>query len=137
MQFIETKALSKEDGLFLKALSGKLDRETVENVMEDLKDEKEIDIGAFIDAFYKGNREIFEEIRMEKQETFKDFIERTGMAAEWEARGEAKGKAEGIAEGEAKGKIKVARNLLKEGLSPDLVQRTTGIDPDTIKSLIR
>ena len=53
--------------------------------------------------------------------------------------GEEKGKAEGLAEGLAEGKNEVrcemARNLLKEGLSMDLICRTTGLSEEEVLKL--
>jgi len=47
-------------------------------------------------------------------------MEETGMAAKFEAKGIEKGRAE------------VARNALAQGVSPDLVQKITGLDIKTI-----
>lgn len=41
--------------------------------------------------------------------------------------GKAEGKAEGLAEGKNAARCETARNLLKEGLSVDLICRTTGL----------
>ena len=53
--------------------------------------------------------------------------------------GEAKGKAEGLAKGKAEGKnearCETARNLLKEGLSVDLICRTTGLSEEEVFKL--
>ncbi|WP_265041468.1 Rpn family recombination-promoting nuclease/putative transposase [Wolbachia endosymbiont (group B) of Melanostoma mellinum] len=50
--------------------------------------------------------------------------------------GHQKGKIEGIAEGEKQAKIVVAKNLLKAGISIDVVSQTTGLSLDEIKKLI-
>jgi predicted transposase/invertase (TIGR01784 family) len=41
----------------------------------------------------------------------------------------------GIAIGKSEGKIEVARSLLREGSTPEFVQKTTGLDIETIQSL--
>ena len=41
----------------------------------------------------------------------------------------------GIAEGAMRSKIEIAKNLLSEGLSMELIHKTTGLDIETIKSL--
>ena len=41
----------------------------------------------------------------------------------------------GIAEGAMRSKIEIAKNLLSEGLSMELIQKTTGLDLETIQSL--
>jgi predicted transposase YdaD len=72
------------------------------------------------------------------KDTFERFMEETGLAAKAEARGEARGRTEGEArgrtEGEARGVEKVARNALAQGVSPELVQKITGLDIQTITS---
>ena len=47
-----------------------------------------------------------------------------------------KGIAEGIEKGAMQSKIEIARNLLSEGLSIELVHKTTGLDIETIQALM-
>ncbi|MDR3279812.1 MAG: PD-(D/E)XK nuclease family transposase, partial [Synergistaceae bacterium] len=51
-----------------------------------------------------------------------------------------KAHADGLAEGEAKGKqekaVEMAKNLLAEGISPDIIERTSGLSQDDIRSLM-
>ena len=49
--------------------------------------------------------------------------------------GLAEGKAEGLAEGKAKEKIEIAINLLKNGISIDIVSNSTGLSVDEIKEI--
>jgi predicted transposase YdaD len=42
-----------------------------------------------------------------------------------------------VARGEARGKAEVALNLLKEGLSVNLIAKATGLTPDEIERLSR
>ncbi|MGL5029330.1 MAG: Rpn family recombination-promoting nuclease/putative transposase, partial [Wolbachia pipientis] len=49
--------------------------------------------------------------------------------------GHEKGRQEGKAEGEKQAKIAVAKNLLKAGVSTDIISQTTGLPPDEIKQL--
>ena len=49
--------------------------------------------------------------------------------------GEEKGKAEGLAEGKNAARCEMARNLLKEGLSMDLICRTTGLSEEEVLKL--
>jgi hypothetical protein len=51
------------------------------------------------------------------------------------AQGAAVGEAKGEAKGEARGKVKVAQNLLCEGLPLELVARTTGLPLEEVKAL--
>jgi predicted transposase/invertase (TIGR01784 family) len=46
-----------------------------------------------------------------------------------------KGREEGIGIGIEKGKLEIAKNLLNEGMSVDIIYRVTGIDTQTIQSL--
>ena len=48
--------------------------------------------------------------------------------------GKAEGKAEGLAESKRK-TLEIARNLLAEGLTPEFVQKTTGLDLEEIEKL--
>jgi len=50
-------------------------------------------------------------------------------------KGLEKGREEGVEEGLEKGREEVARNALAQGLSIEFVQKITGLDMDTIKSL--
>ena len=68
-------------------------------------------------------------------QSYEKLFEEVGWIAKWEARGEARGKAEGKAEGKEEGKEETARNALAEGASIEFVQKITGFDIDTIKSL--
>ena len=55
--------------------------------------------------------------------TLEEVLHRIGFIEKWEANGEARGKAE------------IARNALAEGASVEFVQKITGLDLETIKSL--
>ena len=50
--------------------------------------------------------------------------------------GEKRGRAEGRTEGIAEGKIETARNMLKNGLSADLITKCTGISAQQISELL-
>ena len=49
--------------------------------------------------------------------------------------GMEKGLEEGLEKGLEKGKEEIARNALSEGFSMEIVQKITGLDMETIKSL--
>lgn len=53
-----------------------------------------------------------------------------------EKRGRAKGMAEGRTKGITEGKIETARNMLKDGLSSDLITKYTGISEQQMKGLL-
>ena len=44
-------------------------------------------------------------------------------------------KEEGLAEGEAKKSLEIAKKMLKEGLSVDLICRTTGLSEEEVLKL--
>ena len=55
---------------------------------------------------------------------------------EGRAEGRTEGRAEGRTEGIAEGKIETARNMLKNGLSADLITKCTGISAQQISELL-
>ena len=56
-----------------------------------------------------------------------EVLERTGLAARWEARGMAKGREEGREE--------IARNALAKGFPIETIHDLTGLDMETIMRL--
>ena len=52
-----------------------------------------------------------------------------------EARGKARGKAEGLAEGKAEEAASIAQNMKKEGMSPEVIARITGLSISVIEKL--
>ncbi|GMO34406.1 MAG: hypothetical protein Ta2F_12140 [Termitinemataceae bacterium] len=50
-------------------------------------------IGAYLDVLLKANTKIAEEMRMNEAKAFYEMLERTGVVADFEARGEARGEA--------------------------------------------
>jgi hypothetical protein len=49
---------------------------------------------------------------------------------EGEVRGEARGVAQGIAQGEARSRAEIARNMKNLGISPEIIEKATGLGPD-------
>jgi predicted transposase/invertase (TIGR01784 family) len=47
----------------------------------------------------------------------------------------ARGMEKGREEGREEGKLEVARNLLAEGISPDIISRTSGISLEEVQNL--
>jgi predicted transposase/invertase (TIGR01784 family) len=54
----------------------------------------------------------------------------------WERRAEKKGKIEGIEIGEKNTTERMARELLKRGVSLDIVAQSSGLPPEELKKLI-
>jgi len=42
----------------------------------------------------------------------------------------------GRQDGEAKARVEMVKNLLAEGISPDIIERTSGLSQDDIRSLM-
>ncbi|MCH5174028.1 MAG: hypothetical protein J1D85_07475, partial [Bacteroidales bacterium] len=57
--------------------------------------------------------------------------------AKGRAEGEAKGHAAGLAEGEAKEQRAIARRMLAEGLSAEVVAKCTGLAAGQVKELLK
>ena len=76
--------------------------------------------------------------QFEYEATLRDYKEegRAEGLAEGRAEGLAEGRAEGRAEGLAKGRdearAQIAREMKAEGLSGDLIKKTTGVSPDAL-----
>jgi len=51
-------------------------------------------------------------------------------------RGFEKGIERGIEKGVEKNKFEIAKNMLHEGMSLEIIQKVTGLDAETIQSLI-
>ncbi|KAG8173427.1 hypothetical protein JTE90_010362, partial [Oedothorax gibbosus] len=51
-------------------------------------------------------------------------------------KGRAEGRQEGREEGEKQAKIAVAKNLLKAGVSTDIIVQTTGLTANEVKGLL-
>jgi len=45
------------------------------------------------------------------------------------------GQEEGMEKGRATEKLEIARNILAEGVTPEFIQKVTGLDIETIKNL--
>ena len=59
----------------------------------------------------------------------------TGVNTAFE-RGEIKGIEKGIEKGREESKTEIAQNLLHKGMSAEFIQETTGLDRETIQSLM-
>ena len=77
-------------------------------------------------------RSAFTEPELARYDKFWDAVstEKTALGSAHD-----EGYAEGLAEGEAKGRLETARNLLKMGVSPNLIAQATGLKPEQIDRL--
>jgi predicted transposase/invertase (TIGR01784 family) len=60
--------------------------------------------------------------------TIEEVLERSGLAARFEAKGIVKGREKGLEEGLEKGAVQIARRLLKKGMSVEEVSEVTALD---------
>ena len=97
----------------------------------------------FEKEFFMTPSERYRYLRNEADRKFDTFNERSLIAkatAEGEAKGEAKGMAKGMAKGKAEGiaegQLKMARNLLTLGLSPEMIMKASGLSSADLESLI-
>jgi hypothetical protein len=121
IQILESRRLSAEDNLWLRTLSSDLEYKAVIEIGKEAGRQKEYArLGAYLDAITRANLKAVEEaIEMEEKLTLEKLLEETGVAARCEARG----------------RTEVARNALAQGLTPELIQKITGLDIQTISSL--
>jgi len=131
IQIIDSRMLPEAENLWLKNLSSEHNRFSIARLNKEIdKRGKIARLWAYLHTVISANPKAAEEaINMGNK--FDEVMERTGLAAKWEARGEARGKAMG----EARGRANVARNAIAQGVSPDLVRKITGLDMKTIKQI--
>jgi hypothetical protein len=134
IQIIDSRKLSAEENLWLKSLDNKHDEYTFTRIDNEINRKGETArLQTYLDTIIKANYVIAEEvIKMSKTDKkIERLLIETGWAAEWEARGRTEGEARGL----EKGRAEVARNALAQGLKPEVVQKITGLDIQTITSL--
>ena len=124
IQFVDSRKLPVEENLWLKGLNKRLDPLEIIKISEEVRRlEKTARVQAYMDAIAKANYHAIEEAMSmsEPARSLDEVLERTGLAARWEARGIEKGIET------------VARNALAEGLSIESVSRITGFDVETLQ----
>jgi len=122
IQIINSRKLSEKENLWLKSLNKEHDGLTIDRLDDEIhKRGKTSRLRAYLYAIIWANPGAAEEAIMRNK--FNEVMERTGLAAEWEARGRDKYRTE------------VARNALAKGVSPDLVREITGLPMETIANL--
>ena len=84
---------------------------------------------AYIDAISRANAKVLREVikMSDLTVTLEQVFEEVGYAARWEARGEARGK-----ELEA---IKIAKNMIAQGLPFETIVTSTQLEPEKVKAL--
>jgi hypothetical protein len=121
IQIIESGKLDEREDLWLKELRHNLRVENLDRIVEESKNYSEEYMGAYMDIILRANMEGLEEL-MSRKTTVREVLIRTGLAAEFEARGEAIGKAQGEAIGEAR-RMKQILEQLRSGKSVEELTR--------------
>ena len=71
----------------------------------------------------------------EERDSYEDHLKWLMIEASTVKKAEEKAEARGKAEGKAEEKIKIAKNLLKSGLTTDLIAKSTGLSVKEIEEL--
>jgi hypothetical protein len=122
MQIVVTKKLREEDGgVWLRDLRGDLKREELRGIIERGQGMPEgTPLAAYLYMVVGANKAEYKEL-VEMSNAFEEAMEECGFAAKWEARAEER----------------IARNALREGMTPDTVSKITGLDIKTVKRLAK
>jgi uncharacterized protein (DUF2249 family) len=140
IQIIDSRKLSADENLWLKSLRRRLDKTAIDKAIEERERQyKSVKYDAYFDVIFRANPEAFKEVMGMRAPSLIQLVLETEAGASWfaeaEARGEAKGEARGRTVGLTEGRTEVARNALAQGLTPELVQKITGLDMQTITGL--
>jgi len=130
IQIIDNRRLSVEENQWLKNLSNRLGVSELSRMyIEISRIGKAAQIAAYLDVIMRANAGTLEEVieMSDTTITLEQVFEKVGWIAKWEARGEAKGK-----ELEA---LKIAKNMINQGLSFETIVSITQLDPEKVKTL--
>ncbi|MDR3148243.1 MAG: hypothetical protein LBU00_07705, partial [Treponema sp.] len=130
VQIVETKKLREEDGgVWLRDLRGDLKREELRGIMEKGWGMPEgMPLAAYLYVVFQANSATVEEVvemPRTKKITLEEIFEKHGYIAKWKAAG----REESLE--------KVAKNALREGMTPDAVSKITGLDIKMVKKLAK
>jgi hypothetical protein len=127
IQVIDSRKLSVDENLWLKSLSNKHDRFTIEQVGKEInKQGKAARLAAYLYALTKANPEAAKEA-IKMKDVFDQVLEESGFIARMEEKYRAKGRAE-----EA---FDIAQNMVNLGLPIETVISATRLDPEKVKVL--
>ena len=137
IQIIESGKLDEGEDVWLKELRHNLQVENLDRLLRESQNYKEEYMSAYIDIILRANEERWGELM--RSEVLKEFFIKTGLAAEYEARGKAQGEARGIAQGEARGIVRGKAQSMKQTLdllrSGKSVEELTRIYEEQLKAL--
>jgi len=138
IQIIDNRHLPEEENQWLKNLSNRLGvTELSRMYIEISRIDKAVKIAAYLDTIMRANAGTLKEVikMSDATITLEQVFEEVGWIAKWEARGEAKGEARGEARGEELGAIKIAKNMIKQGLPFETIVSSTQLEPEKVKAL--
>jgi len=138
IQMIDSRHLSEEENRWLKNLSNRLGvTELSLMYMEISRIDKAVKIAAYLDAILRANAGTLKEVikMSDAAITLEQVFEEAGWIAKWEARGEARGEAKGEAKGEELRAIKIAKNMINQGLPFETIVSSTQLEPEKVKAL--
>jgi hypothetical protein len=108
IQILETRKLHEAEDFWLKDLRHNLEQENLDRILRESKNYRVEYMRAYMDIIVRANAELLEQLMREEcmgRKTIEEVLVKTGLAAEFEARGEIRGKAQGRAEGKAQGRV--------------------------------
>jgi hypothetical protein len=121
IQIIESKKLRGEENIWLKGLTNDLEEGLERAIVEEGIKQGE-GVGTYLEAVIRANAKRMLEGGMGKRrESFEEVFTKAGIIPEW------------IEKGREERGIQIAKNALAEGLAVEIIQKITGLDPETIK----
>jgi hypothetical protein len=134
-QFVESRSLSEEGGLWLSSLNFGVGADKLERVAEAFPEEGAAGgadgLSAYMRAVANANPEAMKEVftEMRKKDTLYKILIDTDFARDMISEGEARGEARG----EVKSALNIARRMLTGGLSVEDVLRFTGLSREQLR----
>ena len=130
IQIIDNRHLPEEENQWLKNLSNRLGAVELSRLyMEISRTGKAAQIAAYVDAVMRANAGTLKEVikMSDATITLEQVFEEVGWTAKWEARGKA--------EGEEYGALKIAKNMIDQGLPFETIVSSTQLDPEKVRAL--
>ena len=127
IQIINNRQLSVEENLWLKNLTDRLDLKGYLQINTEIaRLEETINVGAYLNVLVQANVNILEEAAKMSNaaKSLDEVLERTGIAAKWEAKAEER-KA-----------LNIARNMVNLGYSMENIISATQLDSEKVKELL-
>ena len=132
MQIIETKKLSLDENLWLKSLTNNLEIQSLNVIIKKRQHGTDwVNLDAYMDVLLRANPEVFLEVYKNMRATFEEVFTKAGIIPQWIERGIEQGIERGI----ERSREEIARNALMEGASLEFINKITGLDIETIRSL--